>query len=263
MTQTLIELMKARHSVRTYEKREIPKEVLEKVDNYLLQITKDYPDVKIKLIHQRLGEQNIKLGTYGTIKGASNFFIGVCQNSKEGYQRFGYVFEKVVLFCTSLGLGTCWMAGTYKKSDFAKVTQLEENEAIAIVSPLGWEASKNSIIGKIMSQKGKRYDFEKNFFDTNPSTPLTRTMAGKYETALEMVRIAPSAVNKQPWRVIRTDNAFHFYLDGKLVMQYLDIGIAMCHFEEAAKETGLHGHFEIQKPELETEWEYVRSWVED
>lgn len=33
--------------------------------------------------------------------------------------------------------------------------------------------------------------------------PLEKEEAGNYEAALEMVRIAPSASNKQPWRILK------------------------------------------------------------
>ena len=32
--------------------------------------------------------------------------------------------------------------------------------------------------------------------------PLTEEEAGDYQFPLEMLRLAPSAVNKQPWRVV-------------------------------------------------------------
>ena len=53
-----------------------------------------------------------------------------------------------------------------------------------------------------------------------------------------MVRLAPSAVNKQPWRVVADSKGFHFYLqrskgfnrEGRPDMQQVDMGIALCHF---------------------------------
>ena len=53
-----------------------------------------------------------------------------------------------------------------------------------------------------------------------------------------MVRWAPSAVNKQPWRVVVQDRKYHFYekKDKGYVneatgdLQKIDVGIALCHF---------------------------------
>ena len=71
-----------------------------------------------------------------------------------------------------------------------------------------------------------------------------------------MVRWAPSAVNKQPWRAVVKDNAVHFYLKRSsgfgghdtLDMQKIDIGIALCHFELAAQELGMKPSFVEEDP---------------
>ncbi|MBO7399910.1 MAG: nitroreductase, partial [Clostridia bacterium] len=85
--------------------------------------------------------------------------------------------------------------------------------------------------------------------------PLTREAAGVLVDALEAVRLAPSAVNKQPWRVILSGNRAHFYEkrsrgynDGEWDIQKIDMGIALCHFEVAAKENGIRAVFDIADP---------------
>jgi hypothetical protein len=94
-----------------------------------------------------------------------------------------------------------------------------------------------------------------------------------------MVRQAPSASNKQPWRIIRQGGAWHFYLlrtrgygaglAGKIMklddIQRVDMGIAMCHFDLTAQERFLFGEWAIREPRLEgpdAGAEYVVSWRE-
>ena len=71
-----------------------------------------------------------------------------------------------------------------------------------------------------------------------------------------MVRLAPSAVNKQPWRIVLAGNAAHFYekrgrgyvsADG-WDLQKLDIGIAMCHFDLLTKKKGLSAKLSLEDP---------------
>jgi hypothetical protein len=79
-------------------------------------------------------------------------------------------------------------------------------------------------------------------------TPLSHDAAGAYDIVFEMVRRGPSASNKQPWRLVydSSKNCVHFYLAhtpnyGNKIsfdLQYLDIGIAMYHFEAAVTELG-------------------------
>ena len=124
-----------------------------------------------------------------------------------------------------------------------------------------------------------RLDWGTLFFDGQFNLPLTQENAGIFKQALEMVRIAPSASNKQPWRIVRKDGLFHFYLKRTIGyrnkvttmlaisdMQRLDMGIAMCHFDLTVRALDLDGKWETQDPGSETgnfATEYCFSWRED
>ena len=106
-----------------------------------------------------------------------------------------------------------------------------------------------SVLDAIISRRNVRT------FDGAFDKPLTREAAGVLVDALEAVRLAPSAVNKQPWRVVLSGNRAHFYEnrsrgynDGEWDIQKIDMGIALCHFEVAAKDTGKSAVLEISDP---------------
>jgi hypothetical protein len=124
----------------------------------------------------------------------------------------------------------------------------------------------------------RRLPWGKLFFNYIFSEPLLRWEAGEYTLPLEMLRLAPSASNKQPWRVISYNQYWRFYLQRtpgyrkdpiKLVLglcdlQRLDMGIAMCHFELTAKELGLKGEWVVEETLVKYPYEltkYVVSWV--
>jgi len=92
-----------------------------------------------------------------------------------------------------------------------------------------------------------------------------------------MVRRAPSASNKQPWRIVRDRDRgnFHFilertknyYRNWKIVgmedLQRVDMGIAMHHFEAAAAELKLKGSWTVEAPKFSLpseESEYIATW---
>jgi nitroreductase len=113
---------------------------------------------------------------------------------------------------------------------------------------------------------------EELFFDQAIGTPLDLASCGEYAKVLGAVRKAPSASNKQPWRIIRDkENTFHLFMKENsfynnllkdVKIQNIDMGIAMCHFDLAAKELGLDGAWEIKAPSLESEnLKYIVSWV--
>ena len=78
------------------------------------------------------------------------------------------------------------------------------------------------------------------------------------EEALETVRLAPSARNKQPWRLILSGNEVHFYekkdagFDRKETgdIKKTDIGIAMCHFTNVMEKGGRAVSLKVENPGL-------------
>ena len=90
-----------------------------------------------------------------------------------------------------------------------------------------------------------------------------------------MLRLAPSATNAQPWRVLRQGGAFHFYAkvtegQGEVdppIIQRVDVGICANHFCLTAQEQGLSGAFTVtDEPavvEVPEHYRYLFTWTED
>jgi hypothetical protein len=206
------------------------------------------------------------------VTGTDLYVGGKIENAANASAAFGYSFEVFVLLAQSLGLGTVWLGGTMNRGAFEKAMELGENEMMPCASPIGYPAKKMSLRENMMRKAVKadeRLPFEELFFDGDLHSPLTKDKAGELLVPLEMVRLAPSAVNKQPWRVLAENEMIHFYLkrskgfgkEGKLDMQMIDMGIALCHFELAAKECGLKIEFVQKEPEIvKQDAEYVASY---
>jgi nitroreductase len=143
---------------------------------------------------------------------------------------------------------------------------------------VGYASEKKSLTEKAVAAGAgarKRKRFGEVFFDGVPGKPLMLD-EGPMKTCLEMVRIGPSASNKQPWRVIVKDGACHFYalVDKRyagntmygFTMQRIDLGIAACHFDMSACELNLPGGFIVDDPLLVSDeqiaegWHYGFSW---
>ena len=120
----------------------------------------------------------------------------------------------------------------------------------------------------------KRKPWEEIFFEGNLENALSNIDLGKYGVLLEMIRLGPSAANRQPWRIIKEGDAniFHFYIapqKGRMgqiyeTMTRLDIGIAVCHFDLCAKELDVIGKWKLQNPEIQgtEDYSYTISWFE-
>ena len=261
--------------MRTFSSKEVSAENRQKILEYAKSISNPFgPSIRIKFIEKQTSSNGEKLGTYGIIKNA-NLFLGVAVKNVECAQEaLGYEFEQLVLYMTSLGLGTCWIGGTFDKGAFAEAMQPQADEIFTIICPVGYGTGRKRFFEKIMRANLKadsRLSWDKLFFKHDFNTPLRANDCPDYEEALELVRQAPSAVNKQPWRVVFDGNAFHFYENHSLAaaenfdIQRVDMGIAFNHFELAALEKGIAGHFEKLNPEIKApqKTDYIISWVID
>jgi len=178
-----------------------------------------------------------------------------------------------------------WLGGTFTKGRFVRAMGLESRESLPGVIALGNIAESARAADSII-RRGARSDhrlpWEQLFYEA-PSrgrglfeAPLPRDRVGAYETALEMVRIGPSASNKQPWRIVREAESWHFCMKrtrryrsrntlvGVADMQRIDMGIALCHFELTALQLGLAGHWVSVDPQLPLTGaltSYVATWV--
>ena len=123
-----------RRSVRSYDSRALEQDTKEKILSYAEELENPIgPKIRIQFIDKNTAANGEKLGTYGIIKGADSF-IGVTA-VKEDYalEALGYEFEQIVLYATSLGLGTCWMGGTFKRAAFAAaMTSSSLNQSISM-----------------------------------------------------------------------------------------------------------------------------------
>ncbi|MCR4950425.1 MAG: nitroreductase family protein [Solobacterium sp.] len=253
----VLEAIRSRRSVRTFDTAALRPEDTQKIMEFAGKVENPY-DIPVtwKLLDGKKYNLNSPV-----IVGTDLYIAGKMNRLPHAEEAFGYTFEKVVLFAEQLGIGTTWIAGTMNREAFEKAMALSGNEVMPCVSPLGYPAKKMAL-RETMMRKGIKADsriaFSELFFDGSFDQPLTKEKAGTLSEVLESVRLAPSAVNKQPWRVVLCDNKAHFYekpakgyvSEDGWDLQKIDMGIALCHFELAAEELGLSAAFEINDPSL-------------
>ena len=190
--------------------------------------------------------------TYGTISGAIWYLLMGIREDNMAALAAGYGMEKVVLKATELGLGTCWIALTFKGSDFIKGTKMPEDEPLRIISPVGYPAKKRKMLESITRMtlgSAKRKPMNDLFSEGDFGTPVRED--NKFYQALSMLRLAPSAKNSQPWRALVRGNEVWFYYEPKTEAAILDLGIGLCHFELTLKAQGYEGTWEksVEAPE--------------
>lgn len=281
--EAITEVIRRRTSCRSYEKTPMSPEIRAELADFCGAQTCGPLGAQPRFLLISATEENraaLKgLGTYGFIKNPTAFILGAVKRGPNALEDFGYLLETIVLRATALGLGTCWLGGSFTRSSFAHALALREGELLPAVIATGLPAESPRLVDRLIrggAGSDRRLPWEQLFLNDDFSTPLTTTEAGAYTEALELLRLGPSASNRQPWRVLKTAGAWHFFLHHnpnyrkqmKLVtaidLQRVDIGIAMSHFALTATALGLRGIWQTQPfpapPDPDTE--YIISWVE-
>ncbi|WP_432666936.1 nitroreductase family protein [Wukongibacter baidiensis] len=268
--KSIIETIKKRKSIRTYDNKPITKDDYEKINQYLsieenlLGPLGRRMKFEVVQVSKNMSDKGIKLGTYGFIKNPKAYIVGMVENSNETLVEFGYVFEKLILFLTELNIGTCWLGGSFNRNSFEKQIDLKDDEIIPCITPIGYTKDKKRLFDKtlrMMIKADNKKSWDDLFYNASFEKKLMEEDADKFKTPIEMVRLGPSASNKQPWRIVLSDNkdVCHFYLErtpnygGNKIgfdMQRIDIGIAMCHFELACKELAIKCNWRIEDPRI-------------
>lgn len=240
MKMNTMELIRTRRSVRSFDRKPISPEEREKLLSFTETIQNPY-GIPVSF---RLLEAEAHGLSSPVLKGDTLYIAATVPDAPHSEEAFGYSFEEMVLYAWSLGIGTTWIAGTLNRKLFEKEAGVREGERMYCVSPLGYPAKKMSV-KEIAMRRGikadERLPAHRLFFDGSFEAPLGDAEE-PVAAALEAVRLAPSAVNRQPWRILRMGNAFHFYLKHDKGyadapggdIQKIDMGIALCHFMRMA-----------------------------
>ena len=252
-----LKTVRGRKSVRSFDGTPLSAADRERLEQYMGTITNPF-GIPVRFVL-------LDAGAYGlsspVLSGETLYVAGKVGKGPLAEAAFGFSFEKLVLYAWSLGIGTTWIGGTMKRDLFERAAGLADGEMMPCVSPLGYPAKKRSI-RETMMRKGVGADTrmppDKLFFDGAWGTGLPPAKQAGIADLIEMVRWAPSAVNRQPWRILVTDRDFHFYekrdkgYSGEKTgdLQKIDVGIALCHFVTGMEEQGTAPEVVVNDPGL-------------
>jgi len=252
-----------RHSCRTYTGREVEPALLDRLEDVCeglrvpgvarVEVMRAVPDAVFTGV----------VGSYGRVLGSPSALLMIGREAGPAVQEsVGYMGEAAILEATSLGLGTCWIAGFFDRPLASALLPLERGEKVWAVSPVGYahvRARAGERMLKRMVSAHKRRPVEEIAPGFDPETWPAWAAEGA-----RLARAAPSAGNRQPWRLdLEADPTgvgvppLAAEPTGQLVIsevkrrsegivpRRLDCGIAMLHFEVGARLMGAAGSWEI------------------
>lgn len=226
--ERLYQAIAQRCSRRKYFADPLPKETVTQLQQSITLYNQE-ADLHIQLM---LNAPEVFQGlrkSYGLFTGVRHYLALVGKKNMPHIQeKLGFYGELLVLECTALGLGSCWIGATYDQK--ACACQLADDEQLFAVIAIGYTPEEKSLREKAIIQVSHRHHKKTEMMYTVDSQPPMW-----FFTAMEAVQQAPSAMDAQPVKI--------HYRQGKIIAEMvdlsgyhgMDLGIAKAHFWLAAE----------------------------
>ena len=222
-----------RISRRTYRNEAWTQDEVDKLQTMIRQVNEESGLYIEFLAEGREAFASVRF-TYGMFKNANSILLLKGRKDDSHLQeKVGYYGESLVLDLTDMGIGTCWVGGTFDRKRL-NIKETEELVCVILVGHVPEFTLKEKIMHAGISRKRKSIGVRTKC-DADMPEWMTRGM--------EAVVLAPSAVNSQkPFFELR-DGKVYASVENTYRMDLTDLGIAKKHFEQEAG-----GKFEFGNP---------------
>lgn len=208
----ILEIMRARHSVRQYSRKKIEGEKKEMLTALISECNKE-SGLNIQIIFDEPKCFDSMMAHYGKFRGVENYIALVGRKDAELDEKAGYYGEKIVLKAQELGLNTCWVAMTHGRS----AAEIKKGEKLACIIAIGYGETQG------VAHKSKPAEQLSNFSSDMPDW---------FSRGMEAALLAPTAMNQQKF-YITLENGKVSFKAGKGFYAKMDLGIVKYHFEAA------------------------------
>ncbi len=227
---TLSDAISIRTSLRSYRPERIPAHQQRQLEKTILQCNRR-SGLHIQLICGRPEPFSSLSKSYGMLTGVHSYLVFAGPAGDPDLQeKCGYYGELVVLTAAAMGLGTCWVGGTFDKK--ACLCHLTQGEELVCVAAIGFAPEKPGGRERLIRRAVRR--------SSKSAAELASGLGGApdwFLSGITAVEQAPSAMNRQGYRFIKkADNSVEARLAGSSAFSLVDLGIAKLHFE-----IGAHG----------------------
>lgn len=198
-----LDLLQKRHSVRSYTSDSLSSEIINTLKSEITYINSHESGLNFQLcLNDSAAFEGFKR-SYGAFRNVKNYLAAVIDPSFDNaLERAGYFAEQFVIKCTEMGLGTCFVGGTFSRENVG--ARMEVYEKLPFVVTFGNpEENKTTVIGRIsrsllhLSNKKIRDFYDGDDFEYQNALAKFPWLS----TALDALACAPSSLNKQPVRL--------------------------------------------------------------
>ena len=229
---TPIQLLESRHSVRAYAPDPIDAAAVRTLQADITMINTHEAGMHFSLVVDDEAPLKSASGIYGAFRNARNFVACIVEPAyPDTYARAGYCAQQLAISALRLGLGSCFVAGTFNR------------DAVRLPMRAGWELPFILVLGNPDIARRRTLDKLLTWAIHRHSLPPrdllldsdTAQIDADMEFALRAVACAPSHLNKQPVRVRRGEFGPEAFLPQKTpsVVEQIDLGIARYNIDAA------------------------------
>lgn len=231
---TDLEAIQVRTSRRTYLETPMKKDNIQRIKECIDEANKA-SGLSITFMEDGSEAFNSIGKSYGMFKGVRSIILLKGEKSDLNLkEKSGYYGEKIVLEATKLGLGTCWVGGSFSKASLV----IPETEDLICVLTIGNVAEdrtlKEKLINHAIHRKTKTVE---EFYQSKGEVP------DWFIGGMKAVQRAPSAINSQKVRFQYMEEEVKISIPDTHPFDLIDLGIAKLHFELSC---GLH--FDLGNP---------------
>lgn len=218
----LEEMIYKRRSHRDFEDEKCSPEVIEDILEFIDNAKPLFEDIGIRVAI--LGNEDIS----SIVSWKAPHYITIFSQKKEGYlENVGFIFQQLDLYLASIGIGSVWYGLAKFKPKTAEAEELAKSDYEYVIS---------IAFGKVKSELYRQPDQFKR--------KSLCEISEDCDERLEVARLAPSAVNSQPWYFTSYKDVYSIYRERLNIVKRkmlgyfnkIDIGIALGHIYVANPE---------------------------
>lgn len=236
-----LEELRERHSVRNYRPVPIPREKAEKLKAEIQMVNTHEAGLHFRLVIDDDAPFKAFDKSYGMFRNARHYIAAIVDKGvPDVVERAGFFAQQIVMKAVTLGLGTCYVGGTYSGGNVNVPLRAGQEVLFLILTGVPDTIDKPRPMARLAMAFAHRKDGgPESFYIERQGETLEKAIKDfpVLKAGLEALVCAPSSLNKRPVRVwIGTNEdspVIRIGIPDIHDRQYIDLGIAKFNFTEA------------------------------
>lgn len=242
---TGLDLLGERRSVRSYLPESLSRTIRTTLESEATYINSHEAGLNFRLVFDDENPFKGFRNSYGMFRNTRNYLTAIIDPTfPDAYERAGYYGQQFVMKALELGIGSCFIGGTFSRDRIA--VRMEIYERLPFIIAFGYPGGEDSLITQLLKKfiRKKNRELRKYFIGTDTQYAWSQAAYPWLMTGLEGLSYSPSASNRQPIRIglRESDGRSMLYATSVKGKSPIDLGIAKFNFRAPLP--------------VETEWEW-------